>query len=199
MRNLLFAIVMLAACGDDKGKADIDAPVAADAAIDAPVMIDAPPGTPSCAAYCTAIMANCTAGVQQYANATDCMNSCMNFPVGTGADTTTNTLGCRQYHAGLAQAAPNTHCVHAGPAGDGACGALCEGFCSIALARCPTQAPNANQCANACAGYATTGTPYNQSIQSGNTRECRLYHVTAASTSPNVHCPHIGQVSVTCN
>src|SRR5579859_3447076 len=95
-------------------------------------------GTPGCQAYCTAIMANCTStqddagnpvGNQQYTNMNNCLNSCKAIPAGSSSDTTGNTLGCRTYHAGLAKMDPFTHCPHAGPGGDGTCGANCDGFC----------------------------------------------------------------------
>ena len=195
MRYWVF--LLLVGCGDDRGNKTIDAPM--NPMIDAP-MIDGPPvGTLDCPTYCTAIMANCTTTNSQYGSMQNCLDSCSHFAMGTLNQTSGNTLGCRLYHAGAAQAAPTTHCVHAGPGGGGMCGAtLCEGFCAIGVAVCPTQAGNANQCPTRCAGYTALGTPYNSSIQSGDTQECRLYHVTAAATDPGTHCPHVAMNSATC-
>jgi hypothetical protein len=197
MRSLAITFLFLAACGGgSKDKPAIDASgdgPTADAGIDAP-----PAALPTCADYCTKVMAACTAGLQQYANATDCMNSCQHFMLGATGMTSANTVGCRVYHAEAAVADPTTHCAHAGPGGGGTCGSVCNGFCSIAVPVCPTQQPNLGTCMTNCAGYTALGTPYNQSIQSGNTQECRLYHATAASTSPGVHCPHVATVSSTC-
>ena len=61
--------------------------------------------TPSCATYCADIMANCTGTNQQYINLASCTRSCPGFPVGTSADTSGNTLGCRAYHATAAAGA----------------------------------------------------------------------------------------------
>src|SRR5262249_48878206 len=107
-------------------------------------------GTPDCTTYCTTIMKNCTGGDgsgdggmpdptktnQQYTGMEQCLNSCKAIPVGTLDDKGGNTLGCRQYHAGAAAMDPKTHCVHAGPGGDGVCGATCDGYCQIAQMYC---------------------------------------------------------------
>src|SRR5262245_2561842 len=81
-----------------------------------------PPAAPNCTDYCNIIMGNCTMGNAQYSGMDQCVASCKAFKVGTAMDTSGNTLGCRQYHAGAAAGDPNTHCPHAGPGGDGMCG-----------------------------------------------------------------------------
>src|SRR5688572_10176169 len=111
----------LLACGDDGGSTPIDAPTG---------------GTPSCSTYCTTIATNCSGANLQYGMATDCTNTCGHFPVGTAADTSGNTLGCRSYHAMMAAGDPGLHCKHAGPGGDGACGANCLGFCTLVMGAC---------------------------------------------------------------
>jgi len=196
MRSLFISLALLfafIACGDGATKQPgVDLPLEVDAAI------DAPPATPSCTAYCTKLMANCTGTNAQYSMLTDCMNSCSRFAVGTAGMTTTNTVGCRLYHAELAQTAPATHCVHAGPGGGDQCGSVCEGYCKIAVAVCSPQVGDQTKCMSDCATYASAGMPYNSKIQSGNTAECRLYHATAAATAPNPHCMHVGNASTTC-
>ncbi len=47
------------------------------------------------------------------------------------------------------------------------------------------------------AGFAPDP-PFDASDLDGDSIECRLYHLTAASIAPDVHCPHIGVTSVTC-
>jgi hypothetical protein len=200
MRGLGLALVCslsLAACGGGDDGATIDAP---------PGTVDAPPGTPdapmlSCAAYCTEVMANCTGANVQYDQMTDCVNSCATWMVGTVDDMSGGTLGCRTYHAGAASGNPNLHCRHAGPGGDGACGQNCQGFCELVLGVCT----GANQvyadeleCDQACTQWSPTP-PYSSTVQSGNSFACRLYHATAASTSPGTHCGHTADVSPTCN
>lgn len=197
MRSLILSLVLLAACGSDsKSNKNIDAPT-----VDPEGMIDAPTGQPAtCAGYCSAIMANCTAARSQYSSAADCMNSCSHWMQGNIGQMDMNNLECRAYHAGAAQADPATHCTHAGPGGGmpGVCGDICQGFCAIAVPVCPTQAGNAQQCMAACMGYSNAGMPYSSAIQSGDTKECRLYHATAAATTPGTHCPHIAANSATC-
>jgi hypothetical protein len=179
MRTL--AVVLLVACA---GKAP-PGPTA-----DAAPMLD-------CATYCARITTNCTGANVQYGAMNQCMASCASFPQGAISDTSGNTLGCRIYHAGAAAADPTTHCVHAGPSGAPACGAACDGFCSLVVAECSAQYPDANTCATTCAGFATTPA-YTANVTSGNSLSCRIYHATAASTDPTTHCPHTASVSAVC-
>jgi hypothetical protein len=205
--GLVFALAVLsfslAACGGDDGDdaPAIDAPAGA---IDAPAgSIDAPAAELTCASYCSTIAGNCTAANLMYGSSAECMATCTAFTAGTLADTGGNTLGCRLYHAGNAggsQTAADTHCRHAGPGGDGVCGANCEGFCTVVLDACAGQAqpPYANMgaCMTACGGFATT--PIYVANATGNNLACRLYHATAAAANPGLHCPHTGVNSATC-
>lgn len=177
---LSFVVLGLAACGDDGGGADVDAGP-----------------TPTCAAYCTSIQANCAGAVQQYTAEATCLAACEAFPTGTAADTAGNTLGCRTYHAGAAAAGPDVHCVHAGPGGAGACGDNCAGFCAIALDSCTAAYADSAACMTDCALFADTE-DFDTSDTSGNTLACRLYHLSAATTTPDPHCGHIESVSPTC-
>ena len=188
--SVMAVLVLAAGCGDDGGTKTPDASTSIDAA-----SIDAPPGSaPTCADYCTKIAANCTGTNQQYSNAAMCMSTCALFTPGASADTGGNTLGCRVYHANNAATGPGVHCRHAGPGGDGVCGANCDGFCTIVQGACAAQAvkPYADKpaCMTACGGFATTPV-YDQSVQTGNSLSCRLYHATAASGAPNPHCTHV--------
>ena len=190
--SLCFALAVvlgsIAACGGDDDHDhdhDIDAPATV---IDAPAGIDAAVQL-TCDSYCSTIATNCTAANLMYANTAECMATCLKFPEGTVADTGGNTLGCRLYHAGNAggsAANANTHCRHAGPGGDGVCGANCEGFCTIVQGSCSTQAqpPYASMgaCMTACAGYPAQ--PAYVANATGNNLACRLYHATAARRTP---------------
>ena len=180
MRILSLALIFAAACGSDSTKTP-----------------DAAAGALSCMDYCTTIMGACTGANAQYSAMADCVASCGHFPVGAMADQMGNTLGCRTYHANAAKTDAATHCIHAGPSGGGVCGMPCDGFCSLVTAECATQYPSASGCATTCAGYAATP-PYSASVTSGNSLSCRIYHATAASTDPSLHCPHTAMTSVTC-
>ena len=52
-------------------------------------------------------------------------------------------------------------------------------------------------CLSTCAGFSTAE-KYDASDIDGDTFACRLYHLTAASTNPDLHCAHIGAVSPVC-
>lgn len=201
------SLAALIGCGDEAtgndGGVTADTGVAADSGVTA----DSGVAAVSCDDYCTKVMANCTGNLAQYSSLDACKKSCAAFPVGTAADTSGNTQGCRQYHAGAAMAAPTVHCVHAGPSGGGACGTPCEGFCSIQDAAC-TGALAAGYgtgaaCNTACtAAFATNIGTYSATVTGGNSLACRLYHLTVAASSAanaTIHCPHTSAVSATCN
>jgi hypothetical protein len=53
----------------------------------------------------------------------------------------------------------------------------------------------------ACAAIPSNGMKYNTSFTSGNTIECRLYHLSVAASdaaSATTHCPHTSVVSSQC-
>jgi hypothetical protein len=197
----LLALSFVAACGDDDGGTNIDAP---GGGIDAPggdgdAGIDAA-GAPSCTEYCDRMAANCTSANLMYASRGDCEATCGKLPPGTVGMMSTNTMGCRHYHAGAAATNANLHCRHAGPGGDGACGANCEGFCTLVLASCT----GGNQqyggsmatCMSACAQFSPT--PDYVANATGDNLACRLYHATAAAANPNLHCGHTAMTSSQC-
>ena len=196
MRNLLIATLFVVACGGDDGSSTkMDAAMQnTDSSMQT---IDAPAAAPDCPTYCTAIMTACTAARAQYDSMQNCLDSCGTLPVGTAGASSGNSLGCRATHAEMAKTDPATHCEHAGPAGAGACGTLCEGFCAIGVAKCATQWPTAGACATACGNF--TNTPPYAVPESGNTAQCRLYHMTMAATLPGGHCSHTMTTSATCN
>lgn len=82
----------------------------------------------TCAGYCTQLGTSCTTTHAQYTDMAACMAACTNagWTMGTQADTTGNTLGCRVYHAIAAVADPNTHCAHAGFLGGGSSAGPCS-------------------------------------------------------------------------
>jgi len=120
------------------------------------------------------------------------------FPL--NATSGTFTLPCRRYHVSVARQSPTlgmTHCPHA-LFGQGVCGTDCEGYCVAVMSICTgansqyNGSNAATDCANACAGFALS-TNYTQFT--GNTVQCRMYHVSVASDSAAnaaYHCPHAG-------
>ena len=155
------------------------------------------PPAEGCEGYCATITANCTGQFMQYGSPEMCLATCAAFAPGTPGDTSGNTLACRTYHAGAAADADDTHCTHAGPGGDMACGSNCEGFCAIAGAVCPDAWPDAAACNTACLNFDGAEKSDAGDV-SGDTLACRLYHLTAAAINPVPHCSHIKGDSPTC-
>jgi hypothetical protein len=170
-----------------------------------------------CTSYCTLVMANCTGNNAQYQSAPECMNACAQLPLGMLQDKMGDTVGCRIYHAGLAATLPNPHCWHAGPYGFGVCGSNCDDFCAIATSWCTAaggfdagMAPygNLGDCKSACNmftvldGGADPGVYNAAGPQSGNTLDCREWHLGAAlgsTAAQQVHCFHVGAMAIGSN
>ena len=159
---------------------------------------DEPPPEPTCAAYCATIQGACTGANAQYDSEATCIAYCTAWgawPTGAGDDTSGNTLGCRQYHAGIAaQESPEVHCAHAGPSGGNVCGTWCDAYCQLSGKNCKggnTLFPNDDSCQAACLGIANDGDP---GAVDGNSVQCRIYHLGVAGsdwpTSASIHCPH---------
>ncbi len=168
-------------------------------------------GAPTCAAYCTSIMSACTADHQQFTSADQCLASCKAYPVGTAADTSGNTLGCRA-HAATAAASDATQCTAAGPGGAGKCGNDCDGFCQIAMMYCTAANsaavyPDLATCKTTCAMFPDTATfnVTDTTLQTEKQVACLLYHVQEGSVDPPDHClgdlapDDAGNASTTCS
>jgi hypothetical protein len=176
-------------CGDD---------TTASSTMDMSISHDMAGGSLTCAAYCAKIQMNCTAGSgdaggnAQYADTTTCTNYCMTvaaWPAGNIGDTSGNTIGCRLYHAGAAAADPVTHCPHAGPTGGNVCGSYCENYCQLMAKNCTgsNAVYDMATCMTNCTSIPTNG---HANDTSGNTVQCRIYHLGAAAADPTTHCPH---------
>lgn len=153
-----------------------------------------------CTDYCELIGDHCQGDEAQYNGDALCEATCANMPVGNAGDELGNTASCRTFHAVLAAEEPETHCAHAGPAGDGTCGANCESFCSVALTLCDGDLSvfaGAEDCIDTCEGFATEPA-YSANVPDGDSFACRLRHLTLASLQPEIHCSHIGTDSPVC-
>lgn len=157
------------------------------------------PMTPSevCDHYCSVVMANCQGPDEVYVSGAICREACLSLPLGTPDDTSGNTVGCRLRNAELAAATgePGVHCPAAGPGGDGICGPNCAGYCSLMLAHCNAPDFDLGDCAAACADVTDPG-GYSTAITSGDTLQCRLYHVSAATLDPQTHCIHAAGIEL---
>ena len=165
----------------------------------------------------------CKDQYQQYATNAECMTACQYF--GTADADTGNTLLCHAEHTVNVTKlmAPDPHCWHAGPYGWGVCGAQCDDFCNIVTNYCTADAgfdgsPPYNslgECTAKCAMFAEVGDSgsaivlsdsgtgsYNSTGPgSGNTLDCREWHLGNALQSPTlqaVHCPHPAAMSAVC-
>jgi hypothetical protein len=163
----------------------------------APVVEEAP----LCERYCNTVAAACTGEDEQYASIGACLAVCALLDPGD-AGALGNNVECRLARAKLAQATgePASYCFSAGPGGAGACGSNCEGFCAIMAQTC-TLMGSFEDCLPLCEQVpdlsgSPTGTTYNTSLQSGDSVQCRLYHVTAATLDSVTHCSHAAGVAL---
>jgi hypothetical protein len=161
-----------------------------------------PPQLTACETYCNAVAASCTAATDNpYVNPNltgSCLDVCNTRAAWPATGANTNSLACRTTHAQLAASPgpPAVHCPHAGPTGGTVCGSYCANYCYLALRNCT----GTNQlfaddatCQTACTGL-TVGATANATT--GNSVQCRINHLLAASATPAVHCAH-GSVAST--
>jgi hypothetical protein len=149
-----------------------------------------------CLSYCDTVMAGCTGTNAQYASPTACLLVCEKLPAGTPGATSGNNVECRNSRAALALSTGEgaNYCFTAGPGGGGVCGEDCDGYCSVMMASCRDFA-TLSQCTADCSivpnlAQSPVVQTYNTSMQSGNTVQCRLFHVTASTLDPALHCDH---------
>ena len=149
-----------------------------------------------CLEYCDTVMAGCTGTSAQYASPTACLLVCEALPQGTPGSTSGNNVECRKSRAALAVSTGEgaNYCFTAGPGGGGECGDDCDGYCSVMLSTC-REFTTLSQCTSDCSSVpnlaeASVVQTYNTSMQAGNTVQCRLFHVTASTLDPVLHCPH---------
>lgn len=161
-----------------------------------------PPAGTLCDRYCQAIAANCVETDQQYVSPEACLAVCERLDPGEPGDLSGNTVECRLARADLAASTgePWDYCPAAGPGGAGICGADCEGFCAVMTATCE-QFGSLEACMGDCGmvpdlSRPPTNATYNTKQQSGDSLQCRLFHVTAASLDPVGHCVHAAGIAV---
>lgn len=180
----------------------------------------APVGSLSCQTYCQENLRVCTGENRQYDSLEQCLNMCADTDLGEENDASGDTAGCRLYHTRLAEMTGDyaQHCRHAGPTGGSVCGQRCEVLCDRAMKLCSEERGyvqssvyrDEEQCLTLCkpgangqGGYAVDRE--NEHPASGDTVNCRLYHLRIAYTdldrdtgTPIQHCDHVRQVSTTC-
>jgi len=154
--------------------------------------------SPACLAYCAQVAKSCIGPNTVYASQAVCLAVCATLPPGSSATPTGNTLACRAEQARLAETTGEVklYCPPAGPGGgsgdDGGaplCGSNCDGYCTLMEEICPTIFPTHQTCIESCSSVPDIG-GYNIALMEGDTIQCRLYHVSAATQGADVHCPH---------
>lgn len=147
-----------------------------------------------CTEYCDEILANCTGALLQYPNREQCLSICANIP--EGSSPSGNTMTCRLEQAINARVSgePEQHCSAAGPGGADAtglpiCGSNCEGYCGLVGNICPDKFATTGACLQECQTLPDLG-GFNSGIDKGNSVQCRLWHVSAASQVAFPHCEH---------
>jgi hypothetical protein len=150
-----------------------------------------------CGEFCDTVMKNCANENLVYQTRAKCMSMCALLDIGdTEEPEGTNTLQCRLKEAQAAASAPTEHCRSAGPEGL-ACGGSCESYCTYYERACGViQCGSHENCVAKCAALRNNGEYNIEADHDGNTLQCRLVHVTNASTDPNAakddneHCGH---------
>ena len=187
---LLLFLINAGGCGDDT-TAKPDMSVA-----DIDMLVTASAG---CALYCDVITKACSGGNDAgsfaqftYPDESSCIAYCNgngDWPAGTTGASTGNTLACRGTHAEAALNNPATECANAGPSGNNVCGSWCENFCYLMEKNCTGSNAiyDAATCMQKCATMPATGTAGDVS---GDTVQCRIYHMGVAFDDPVTHCPH---------
>ncbi len=152
----------------------------------------------------------CTGSNLEYLDENTCLVMCATFGLGPSGDTYRDTLACRTYYAQQAAAGDAAACRPAGPLGAGACGNdLCEPFCDLTVVACGDLAPYddagtacLSECHAASFPYLTSDVG-DLTVETGNSFNCRLYHLELASERPAlpslaIHCDGLGVVSALC-
>ena len=149
-----------------------------------------------CLDYCNTVQASCTGKSAQYASQVACLAVCEQLPPGNAGAMTGNSVQGRIGRAKLAATTgePGDYCFSAGPGGAGVCGTDCEGYCILMTAKC-RQLGTLDQCEASCSivpdlSLPPTNLHYDASQQSGDSLQCRLFHVSAANVDPVGHCAH---------
>jgi hypothetical protein len=164
----------------------------------------APPtdGRSLCDRYCETIATACTGQNEQYASPAACQAVCSRLEPGAPGNFAGNTIECRLARAELASATgePQNYCFSAGPGGAGVCGDDCEGFCAVMAETC-SQMGSFEQCLPDCLDVPNLAGPpdnltYDTSQQAGDSVQCRLFHVSAATLDPITHCVHAAGIVV---
>lgn len=163
----------------------------------------------ACPQYCADILATCTGTDNQYQDEATCERICAKMDHGEAGTATGDNIACRAIDVSSAKDEPDPNkkhqdCVSGGVATD--CGNdPCTAFCKLDLALCPTTLSlykDVNDCVTHCQGWRDNGFAGQLIPSTGNTLQCRTYHLELAQSGQvsdlNTHCPHTGDPSALC-
>jgi hypothetical protein len=151
--------------------------------------------SPACKTYCKHVMDACMGEDQVYTTIEVCDGVCTKLEarglVGHFDEPGGNTVACRDKQAqNAAFGETKMFCPNAGPGGGDACGPDCESYCMLYADTCADVFPPLENCLSACA-VLKRSPPFNSvSDYSGDSLDCRLVHVSVATTDHEMHCPH---------
>lgn len=158
-----------------------------------------------CDEYCSRVGQACTEedGAQQYETPEACDAICRRgMELGAPGDSRerNDTAYCRYENALTAGTFGEIDfdCAAAGFGANGACGAPCEVYCDALAGVCGDEPVVEDMeivhdhaaCIAACEALPRTEDPFDFEVASGNTLECRLWHIQAAFGLSSTHCPH---------
>jgi hypothetical protein len=149
-----------------------------------------PPASAQCKDYCATVMDACTGDDAQYTTEEICLGVCAKLDPGDDEDVGSNTVACRLFYANDAKREHDS-CKAAGPGGDGVCGTDCEAYCQLFPTVCPTDYKygSTKDCLKFCNALPTHNGLDVSTDHDGDSVECRLVHLSSATTKPE-HCPH---------
>lgn len=146
----------------------------------------------ACKKYCKHVMEACTLNDRVYTTIDVCYGVCAKLDEGNVNEFAgTNTVACRDDQAqSAAIGETKMYCPNAGPGGGDACGPDCESYCKLYADTCADEFPPLDNCLSACA-VLKRSPPFNAvSDYTGDSLDCRLVHVSVATTDKAMHCPH---------
>jgi hypothetical protein len=158
-----------------------------------------------CKEYCERVDATCTTenDSQQYPSVNACVAVCqqgMDLGLPGDKDERVDTGYCRLENVLNAGAFGEVEvdCAAAGLGANGACGDICEVYCELLGDVCEAATTvqdvdivfDDDACLAECEELPRTPEPFDFEVTTGNTLECRLWHVQAAFGNRGTHCPH---------
>jgi hypothetical protein len=154
---------------------------------------------PDCEQYCDLVQSKCDAGAFSsiYLDRPTCLGVC--GQIDPNPELVGNTLGCRE---NALNSGERSECARAGPGGGGTCGSNCQSYCALFDQVCTAQfstdfggvASARSLCEAKCKTLPDKGSFDVVTDYSGNTLQCRLAHVSTATTvtgpEHDLHCGH---------